>query len=164
MRLFAQMGGFDALSLKAKALIEAARFGLTAGASEAAMRFQMKAQEYAPVQSGELRDGIVVEHIVDEPEKQVYAVISTAPHAAFVEYGTGLRGEAAPHPPLPAEGVPITGSWIYDYRGQNWAGMAAQPSMRPAYDEGKDEAAATIRDSVRGEVQAAGQTAYGRRR
>ena len=30
--------------------------------------------------------------------------------------------------------VPITGSWVYDYKKQNWVGHEAQPYMRPALD------------------------------
>ena len=86
-----------------------------------------------PVRSGSLRDSIG--RSTELRGLQVIGfVFANAPHAAFVEYGTGLRGSASPHGALPEQGVPITGSWIYDYRGVGWIGMPAQPFMRPAID------------------------------
>ena len=64
---------------------------------------------------------------------------ATAPYAAFVEYGTGLRGAGTYPYELPSEGVPYTGSWVYDYKRQNWQGHAAQPFMRPALDTARPE-------------------------
>jgi hypothetical protein len=61
-------------------------------------------------------------------------VVSASGHASFVEFGTGLRGEGTYPYPLPTENVPITGSWVYDYKKQNWVGHEAQPYMRPALD------------------------------
>lgn len=92
-----------------------------------------EARTLAPVASGELRDSIASEVGLIGPlvVGQVYA---TAPHAAFVEFGTGARGAASPHGALPSSGVPFTGSWIYDYRGRGWIGMPAHPFMRPALD------------------------------
>ena len=90
-----------------------------------------------PVDTGELRSSIAMQ--MELKGKIVIGTIyAGANHAAFVEYGTGLVGSAAPHPPLPSEGVPITGSWIYDYKGQGWIGMAARPFLRPAYDASKN--------------------------
>ncbi len=61
-------------------------------------------------------------------------VMYTAPHAMFVEFGTGIIGSGTYPYELPQEGVPITGSWIYDYKMQNWQGMSARPYLRPALD------------------------------
>lgn len=61
-------------------------------------------------------------------------VFAGAPYSAFVEFGTGLAGSASDHGELPTSGVPITGSWIYDYRGVGWKGMPAKAYMRPALD------------------------------
>lgn len=44
-----------------------------------------------------------------------------AGHAAFVEFGTGVRGQESPG----------AGPFEYD---QNWPGMIAQPYIRPALD------------------------------
>ncbi len=62
------------------------------------------------------------------------SVSYTSPHASFVEFGTGIIGSGTYPYPLPQEGVPITGSWIYDYAHRNWHGHAAQPYLRPALD------------------------------
>lgn len=61
-------------------------------------------------------------------------VYNDSGHAGFVEFGTGLRGEGTYPYPLPIAGVPITGSWVYDYKKQKWVGMPAQPTLRPALD------------------------------
>ncbi len=61
-------------------------------------------------------------------------VMYTAPHAMFVEFGTGIIGSGTYPYDLPQSGVPYTGSWIYDFRNQNWQGMSARPYLRPALD------------------------------
>lgn len=155
MKLFVTMPNLDRLTLRTKALTDAAAWGLKAGVSEAAMLMQQEAVTLAPRDTGALAEGIVAVQTVDEPERQVIEVRSTAPHAQFVEYGTGLRGSGTYPGELPASGVPITGSWVYDYKNQGWQGQVAQPYFRPAYDGKKDEAAQTIRDSIRGELAAA---------
>jgi hypothetical protein len=58
----------------------------------------------------------------------------TSGHASFVEFGTGIIGSGTYPYPLPQEGVPFTGSWVYDYKHQNWKGMYARPYLRPALD------------------------------
>lgn len=91
------------------------------------------AQSLAPVDSGDLASSIESSVELIGPLVQG-SVEATAPYAAFVEFGTGLTGAASPHGELPTEGVPITGGWVYDYRGQGWKGAAAQPFLRPALD------------------------------
>jgi HK97 gp10 family phage protein len=91
------------------------------------------AQEFVPKRSGDLADSIqssveLIGTVVNG------AVEATVPYAAFVEYGTGIHGEESPHGELPLEGVPFTGSWVYDYKQQDWKGMPAQPYLRPALD------------------------------
>jgi hypothetical protein len=93
-----------------------------------------EAKSICPIRTGELAESI---HAV-EPEiadnQIVGRIVADAPHAAFVELGTGLRGAGTYPGPLPQQGVPITGSWVYDYRNQGWPGMPSQPYMRPALD------------------------------
>ncbi len=86
-----------------------------------------------PVDTGELQNSIGSEVALIGSIVQG-SVEARAPHAAFVEFGTGLTGAASPHGDLPTEGVPFTGSWIYDFRGQGWKGMPARPYLRPALD------------------------------
>lgn len=92
------------------------------------------AQSLAPVgASGDLANSI--ETSVELIGSIVQGAIeATAPYASFVEFGTGLVGASSPHGELPSEGVPFTGSWVYDFRGKGWKGMPAQPFLRPALD------------------------------
>lgn len=93
-----------------------------------------EARALCPVETGELQASIGSEVALRGP-LVTGTVFATAPHAAFVEFGTGLIGAASPHGALPQEGVPFTGSWIYDFRGRGWKGMPARPYMRPALDQ-----------------------------
>jgi HK97 gp10 family phage protein len=112
--------------------------------TESSVAVMDAAKILVPVDTGELRSSIAMQ--VELKGKIVVGTIyAGANHAAFVEYGTGLVGAAAPHPPLPTEGVPITGSWIYDYKGQGWIGMAARPFLRTAYDASKNFILAAFR-------------------
>ena len=97
-----------------------------------------EAQSICPVDTGALRDSIQF-GVEEEATAVVGFVEATAPYAAFVEYGTGLRGAGTYPYELPSEGVPYTGSWVYDYKRQNWQGHAAQPFMRPALDTARPE-------------------------
>lgn len=91
------------------------------------------------VDSGELQRSIDAREPIDNLKEIVGEVVATAGHAAFVEFGTGLRGIGTYPFPLPQQGVPITGSWVYDYKRQQWVGMPAQPYMRPALDSARGE-------------------------
>lgn len=163
MKLTATMQGFDKLTLKVKYLQRAAAFGLKAGVEEAALLFETTAKELVPVLTGDLQNSIQTNVVKDSEEVQQRAVVATSEHAMFIEYGTGIVGAANPHPPLPSSGVPITGGWIYDYKNQNWIGMAAQPYMRPAYETHRIEAEKRIKESVRGELINASNAAAARR-
>jgi HK97 gp10 family phage protein len=92
-----------------------------------------EAQAICPVDSNELHDS-GMRSVRTEENQAVGTVAFTAPHAAFVEFGTGIRGMGTYPGPLPTEGVPFTGAWVYDYKHQNWIGHAAQPYLRPAVD------------------------------
>ena len=71
-----------------------------------------------------------------------------APHAAFVEFGTGLRGMGTYPFALPETGVPITGNWVYDYKQQDWPGQIAQPYLRPALDNKRADILAAFRSAL----------------
>jgi HK97 gp10 family phage protein len=83
---------------------------------------QTIAKGYCPVDTGALRDSIAV----NEPKGSATVTQSVAPgmfYAAYVEYGTGRRGDpTAPYPHV-----------------ESWPGMHAQPYMRPALDEAKGQ-------------------------
>lgn len=96
-----------------------------------------EAQAMAPSESGELHDSIHTASVQLIGTSVSGTVVADAPHAGFVEFGTGLAGEGTYPGDLPEAGVPFTGSWVYDYKGQNWPGHAAQPYMRPALDSAR---------------------------
>lgn len=81
-----------------------------------------EAKAICPVDTGELRDSISGK--VEETGKSaVGTIVAAAPHAGYVEYGTGVRGANSP-------GVE-PGPYPYD---PSWPGMVARPFMRPALD------------------------------
>ena len=98
-----------------------------------------ESQILVPTLSGELKDSGKKSAQADTGAEITGGVEYSAPHCMFVEFGTGLAGMGTYPYPLPQEGVPITGSWIYDYRGIGWRGMAAQPYLRPALDSARTE-------------------------
>jgi HK97 gp10 family phage protein len=60
----------------------------------------------------------------------------TEPYAAFLEFGTGIRGAES------------AGAGAGPYNPK-WPGMAAQPFMRPAIDESHDEVKEAISTTLR---------------
>jgi HK97 gp10 family phage protein len=89
---------------------------------------------YCPVLTGALRDSI--SSTVDDSGSTV--VGSVGPHmdyAAYVEYGTGVRGASS------------AGAGPYAYN-PNWPGMAAHPYVRPSLDECKP----TVLDMFRSQI------------
>ena len=93
-----------------------------------------EAKSICPELTGELRNSIMAGEIVNEGQRIIGPVLATAGHSSFVEFGTGLRGVGTYPYPLPQEGVPFTGSWIYNYRDPNWIGMPSRAFLRPALD------------------------------
>ncbi len=105
---------------------------------EACDMIRDRAKQLCPVRSGDLRDSIET----DDPEdlaKTVRAGVGPhMPYAAYVEFGTGIAGAAS------------AGAGPYPY-SENWAGMVAQPYMRPAFDEVKPK----VLDVFKGHIGAA---------
>ena len=85
--------------------------------------------------SGELRDSGHVEMLVSSGPAPSAAVVFDAPYAAYVEYGTGVRGAASPG----------AGEGPYD---PNWPGMVAQPYLRPALDTARPAIVEVFRDNA----------------
>ncbi len=97
---------------------------VTASVQAACDLIQETAKGYAPVDTGALRESIVVD--VKETGSTVKGTVSVGvPYAAFLEFGTGQRGEASPG----------AGEGPYS---PSWPGQAAQPYMRPAVDESRE--------------------------
>lgn len=105
-----------------------------------------RAEALVPVDTGELSESGYV-RLAEEEGTVVGIVGFSAGHAAFVEYGTGLRGSGTYQWPLPGEGVPITGRWIYDFRHQQWQGMPSQAYLRPALEQSRDEIIAEFKQA-----------------
>lgn len=91
------------------------------------------AKEYCPVDTGALQSSIST--TVEDLDSGVRG--SVGPHmdyAAFVEFGTGERGAASPG----------AGTGPYGSR----PGMPAQPYMRPALDENRDNVLELFRTQI----------------
>lgn len=97
--------------------------------------------------TGELIQSLHSEYMGSTQYGAIFEIVTDSDHAAFVEFGTGQRGEDRPHPyPLP-EGVswdynvgktirqnPVTGRYFWFYPGQDgkWhytEGMPSRPFM-----------------------------------
>lgn len=102
--------------------------GVVASVAAAQGLIVQEAQSLCPVRTGFLRDNIAAVAPDDSGRTVVGQVVSGAPYAGYVEFGTGRRG---------AEG-PMPGPYPYK---MSWPGMAARPHLRPALD--------TTRDAVR---------------
>lgn len=101
-----------------------------------------RAKELCPVDTGALRDSISTE--MDERDFSIQAKVAPhMPYAAYVEFGTGIRGAAS------------AGAGKGPY-SSTWPGQAAQPYMRPAVDESKE----AIRDLFRGNLSTAIRSPY----
>jgi HK97 gp10 family phage protein len=85
-----------------------------------------EAQAIVPVDTGELRESIHTASVELVGSTVQGNVEASAPHAGFVEFGTGARGAASP------------GAGPYPYT-ESWPGMPAQSYMRPALDTARPE-------------------------
>jgi|SRR5882724_243987 len=142
MNLTVSVAGTDALSLKVKRLIAAAREGLKFGVSEAAFIIETEAKSLVPVQTGNLRESIHTVQLVDEPEKQVMGV--TPGYPAGNRYGFD-----------PAYARRIEFGFIGpDSMGRTFH-QPAQSYMRAAHDTKKEEAREAIKSGVLDTLQGA---------
>lgn len=91
-----------------------------------------EAEAIVPVDTGELRESIHVASVSLIGTTVQGSVVADAPHAAYVEYGTGFRGQAS------------AGAGVGPY-SESWPGQAAQPYMRPALDSSRGEILAAFR-------------------
>lgn len=98
-----------------------------AGLREGGSLVQTEAKNLCPVDSGQLRNSIVV---TDLPEQVGVEIGSNVEYAAYVEYGTGQRGDpSVPH-------------------REDWAGMSPQPYLYPALDANKENIANAVKHAV----------------
>ena len=120
---------------------------VVAGVTDLANAIFDTSQELVAVDTGDLKASGAV--AVEVSGNQVSAEVSYGTnHAMFSEFGTGVRGEGTYPHDLPQEGVPITGSWIYDYKKQNWQGHPSHPYLRPALDAHRDDATEVVAQPI----------------
>lgn len=150
MRLTAQLAQYSDVRLRVKYLIEAARFGLKAGAGEGALLIEGEAKTLVPVKTGNLQNAIHTEHVVDEPTKQVFNVTPAVP----ADNPWGLEPAYARRIEFGFEGVDSLGREYH---------QAAQPYMRPAGDSQGPEALKVIGESIRSELISASSSVGSRR-
>lgn len=116
-RAVARSGQPINLAVAMKYVEQAARLSV----EQAAAAVLETAESIVPVDTGELRtSGKISVGAVDGTTISAQ-VIFDADHAAYVEFGTGIRGAASP------------GAGPGPYNA-NWPGMPSQPYVRPALD------------------------------
>lgn len=93
---------------------------LIAAVTRASNTVADEARTLVPVDTGELLSSIGTT-VAWEGQQVTGSITAASPHAAFVEFGTGIRGQESPG----------AGNVTYSPR---WPGMPAQPYMRPALD------------------------------
>ncbi|MFC5468414.1 HK97-gp10 family putative phage morphogenesis protein [Cohnella suwonensis] len=113
------------------------------GIRKATMKVQGDAKLLAPVNDGQLRNSIKAE-TKEEGGNVVGRVFTNLEYAAYVEYGTGQRGEDSPSPPKSPEDI---------YHRQDWTGMPAQPYLYPAARENKETASKLVAKEIKKEIQ-----------
>lgn len=122
------MKGLDSLMRKLDAIGGSSKEAVRVGIQQATKQVQGDAKMLAPVgDSGRLRNSIQAR--MEEDKGEPIGIVSTnVEYAAYVEFGTGQRGEASPSPP----------KWDGDlsYR-QDWVGMTAKPYLYPALAQNK---------------------------
>lgn len=119
---------------------------LSRGVEAGAQIVAEEARMLVPVDTGELRDSIEARPAEQDRDAsgsgdaRTAVVVAAAPHAFYVEYGTGQAGESSAG----------AGPGPYD---PNWPGMVAQPYMRPALDTKRTEVLDVINQEVAGALR-----------
>ena len=109
--------------------------GIAASVAEAQGLIVEEAQRLCPVRTGALRDSIHAEDTQETGKTVVGNVVADAPYAAYVEFGTGIRGASS-------EGA---GKGPYS---PTWPGMEAQPFLRPALDATREAVRETFHSNL----------------
>ncbi|MBD2861601.1 HK97-gp10 family putative phage morphogenesis protein [Paenibacillus oceani] len=125
------------------------RKSLRIGMLQATKQVQGDAKMLAPVANvdgGRLRNSI--EATVEEQGGELVGKVATnVEYAAYVEFGTGQRGEESPSPPKSPEKL--------SYR-QDWAGMPAQPYLYPAAEQNKEIVPKIVASQLRKDIRKLG--------
>lgn len=106
--------------------------------------FESGAKERCPVDTGELRESIHTE----AKDKRTVTVGTNCNHAAFVEYGTGPKGD-------PSVLHTTKKSWRYQDAEGSWHtshGQPPQPFMRETFAAKKDKVVDAVKESIKEDV------------
>lgn len=131
------------MNFKAQASFTGLNIAVAQAAFEQAARLSVEqgagavletAESIVPVDTGDLRESGHVELLQAGPQPSA-AVVFDSDHAAYVEYGTGIRGAASAG----------AGEGPYD---PNWPGMPAQPYLRPSLDIERPHIVEIFRDNT----------------
>lgn len=87
--------GLDSLLKKLNNLGDNINETVKKGVEKATKKVQGDAKNLAPVNDGQLRNGIVAE-VKEEGNEVIGKVAATAEHSSYVEFGTGPVGRASP--------------------------------------------------------------------
>ena len=96
-----------------------------------------EAKTLCPVDSGDLRKSIR-KSTKRYKGKIVARVYTNSDHAAYVEFGTGMRGEAS-----------NTNSNVEVAYKQDWSGMEAQPYLYPALKNNEGKIVENIKEDLK---------------
>ncbi|MEG0450950.1 MAG: HK97 gp10 family phage protein [Lysinibacillus sp.] len=141
--------GLDSLMRKIDALGGNSQKALKTAIHQGVKLVQGDAKELAPiaeVDGGQLRNSI--QGNVEVKSGIITGKVSTnVEHGAYVEFGTGQRGEGSPSPPKSPENL--------NYR-QDWAGMDAQPYLYPALKQNKENVKKIAKEHLKKEIRKLG--------
>lgn len=138
--------GLDSLMRKIDALGGNSYKALKTGIHQGVKLVQGDAKDLAPADEGQLQNSI--QGTVEEKSGAIIGKVSTnVEHAAYVEFGTGQRGENSPSPPKSPENL--------SYR-QDWAGMDAQPYLYPALQQNKGNIKQIAKEHLQKEIRKLG--------
>jgi HK97 gp10 family phage protein len=110
---------------------------LSAGVARGAKVIEEEARAICPVDTGALQASIEAREPETTGNQVIADVVAGVEYAAYVEYGTGQRGQASPG----------AGEGPYS---AHWPGMAAQPFIRPPLDSRRGDVLSAIAEEVAG--------------
>ena len=124
------MKSFEELLVQLEAKKAVAAASAARGANKAGLLAEGDAKRLCPVDTGRLRNSIHTELVLTESGGEAH-VGSNVEYAAYLEYGTGQRGDSS-----------------VEHR-QDWLGRPPKPYLRPAVEINRDNIARIIADEMR---------------
>lgn len=127
---------------------------VAAGVQQAAMVIRDEARALCPVDTGDLRRSIIA--YADQKGTEVHGgVLVGSEYGAYVEFGTGPRGEAS-HAGISPDVHPTYHPEGWTYQGEDGEfvhtrGHPAQPFLYPAAKAMRDQALRVIQNALEGD-------------